>query len=110
KVRQTFAGGLPEPKTLEAQRDDFAHAGEFVQLLGDAGRDRVVDGNQRDRFAFLLTAAEVEGGNVDPVLAELGAERTDEPRRVGVDDVDHLPGQLGLNRDAEDVHQARRAV
>ena len=32
------------------------------------------------------------------------------PGCVVVDDVDHLPGQLGLDRDAEDFDQPRRAV
>ena len=43
-------------------------------------------------------------------LAERGAEPADEAGRVLVDDIDHLAGQLGLDRDAEHVDQPRRGV
>ena len=45
-----------------------------------------------------------------PCFAERRAERADEAGRVGVDDVDHLPGELGLDRHAEDLDQPRRAI
>ena len=44
--------------------------GSGVELLGDRRRDRVVDRDQRDRLAACLAAAEVEGRDVDAVLAE----------------------------------------
>src|SRR5437016_2054596 len=81
-----------------------------MQLMRDARRDRVVDSNERDRFAAFLASAEAEGRNVDPVLTEPGSKCSDESRRVGVDDVDHLAGELSLDGNAEDVDEARRAI
>src|SRR4051812_45484131 len=81
-----------------------------MELPRDIRCDRVVDGNECNRLAGLLAAPQAKGRNVDPVLAEPRAKRADETRLVGVDDVDHLAGELRLDRYPEDVDEARRAV
>src|ERR1700741_217069 len=81
-----------------------------MELARDPGRDRIIHGYQRHRFARLLAAPQPEGRDVDPVLAKPGTKRADEAWSVGVDDIDHLAGELGLDRNAEDVDQPRRAI
>ena len=89
---------------------DLAHAFEPAQRLHHARRDLAVDRHQRHRLAPRRAAAEVEGGDVDPGLAERGAELADEAGRVGVDDVDHRAVEFGLDLDPEHLDQPRRLV
>ena len=73
-------------------------------------RDRLIDAEQQHRFAARIAAAEVEGADVDPGLAQQRADAADEARRVLVDDVEHVAGEIGLDPDAEDLDQPRCAV
>ena len=43
-----------------------------------------------------------------PALAQQRADAADEAGRVLVDDVEHVPVELGLDADAEDFDQPRR--
>src|SRR6185503_3077972 len=101
---------LPSARPSEAQRNDLADTRQRMELARNIAADRVVDGDQCDRFAGLLPPSEVEGRDVDSVLSELRPERSDEAWLVVVDDVDHLAGELGLDRNAEDFDQPRRAI
>ena len=63
--------------------------GMVLISLSKARAHRLVDGDQGDGVAALEVAAEVEGGDVDAVLAEQRAQRADEARLVVVVDVEH---------------------
>src|SRR4051795_9188704 len=81
-----------------------------MELARDLGGNWVIDRDKRDRLSDLLAPTKIEGRDIDPVLAKLGAERADETRSVGVDDIDHLAGEFGFDRYSENLNQPRRAV
>ncbi len=79
-------------------------------MRGHGRRNWIVDRHKRDRFPGFLASAEVEGRDIDVVLTEFGAERTDEAGLVVVDDVDHLSREFGFDKDSEHLDQPRRAI
>src|SRR5687768_9740719 len=92
---------------LEYQRLGLAHIGQLAHLLQHRGGDRPIDLDQGDGVLAGRRAAEREGRDVDPVVAQGGAEVPDHARLVLVGDVEHVRAELGIDVDALDLHQAR---
>src|SRR5688500_12524902 len=83
----------------ESQRLDPPDPGQRLEAAHHLAGDMAVDRHQGHRLAARLAPAEVEGADIDSGLAQGGAEPADEAGPVLVDDVDHLAGQFGLDRD-----------
>src|SRR5580693_3460338 len=66
-----------------------------------------VDGDQANRVTTRGGTTQMEGGDVDAGAGQCGAEAADEAWLVLVGDVEHVRGEVGLDRDAFDLHQAR---
>src|SRR5476651_1456878 len=97
----------PQGGVLEPQRLGLHDALDGGDLGREVDRQRLVDLDQRDCRAARLVAAEMEGGDIDLVLAQQGAETADEARLVVVGDVEHVRAELGLDLDALDLDDAR---
>src|SRR3981189_1038079 len=95
---------------LKQQRLGLLHLRQRLHLGQHIRRHRAVDLDQRDGVAALLVAAEMEGGDVDPGIAEQARGTADEAglclRGVG----SHRLAEFGIDPDALDVDQARLAV
>ena len=72
-------------------------------------RDRLVHRHEGDGVLPGPVAAEVEGRDVDPGLAEQRAEAADEARLVEVVHVEHVGRERGVELHALDLDDARRA-
>src|SRR6185295_8195229 len=99
----------PKPyfRRLKSQRLGLHHALEPGDLGGEFRRQWLVDLDKRDRRAARLVAAEMEGRDVDLVLAQQGAEPADEAWLVVVGDVKHVRRELCLDLDSLDLDDAR---
>src|SRR5262249_16729868 len=91
----------------EYQRLGLAPLCQFAHLVQHRVGNRPVDLDQRDGVLARGRAAESEGRDVDPVVAQRGAEVADHPRLVLVGDIEHVGAKLRIDIDALDLHQAR---
>src|SRR5688500_3423001 len=98
---------LVDSGSRELQRPHRLHSLPLAGLVDHVLADRLVDAEQQHRLPTRIAPAEVEGADVDSSLAEQGADTADEAGRILVDDVEHVPGQLGLDADAEYLNQPR---
>src|SRR3546814_14187624 len=62
------------------------------------------------RFAPRGTAAEVESADVEPRITQRATDAADEARRVLVDDIEHVAGEIGFDLDPEHLDQPRLVV
>src|SRR3546814_11450621 len=52
----------------------------------------------------------MEGADIDPCLAQSGADAPDETRRILVDDVEHVAVEIGLDLNPEQFDQPRGRI
>jgi hypothetical protein len=71
---------------------------------------RIVHGNERHRLTADRASTKVERSDIDPGRPERRPELTDETRRVVIDNVEHVTGEVGLDGNAENIDKARGAV
>src|SRR5215472_3628366 len=71
---------------------------------------RLVDLNQADGVGAGGGAAEMEGGDVDLLIAQQRSQPADEARLVEIGEIEHVPAELRLDGDALDLHQPRLAA
>ena len=101
-------GSLPRQKPQHLTRLTPGRTWIFAERV--ARGNLAVDLDERDGRAALLVAAEREGRDVDPGVAERRGEAADEARLVLVGDVDHRGREFGVDLDVLDRDDARLAV
>src|SRR5206468_1756458 len=91
----------------EAQRLRPDHVGNGADLVDDGVGERLVYLDEGDGVLAGRGAAEMEGRDIDAVLAQGAAEITDEARLVLVADEQHRGAELGLHGDTLDLDETR---
>src|SRR5215469_11500352 len=71
---------------------------------------RLVDLDEADGVGAGGGAAEMEGGDVDLLIAQQSPQPSDEAGLVEIGEIEHVPAELRLNGDALDLHQPRLAA
>jgi hypothetical protein len=94
----------------ETERHDLTNPCKSAQLLNDLRWHRIVHGNERHRLTADRASTKVERSDIDPGRPERRPELTDETRRVVIDNVEHVTGEVGLDGNAENIDKARGAV
>src|SRR5581483_11180467 len=92
---------------LEPQRLDLDDVEQGAHRLEQRRRQLLVDAGEEDRVLPRCGAAEMEGSDIDLGGGEGLAERADEPGLVVVAHIQHVPAELGFERNAGDRDQAR---
>src|SRR5579883_986083 len=102
---QTKTGGTST--SLESQGARLDHVRKLLNLLDERRRQRLVDLDERDRLAPRPGAPKMEGGDIDPGIAQGPAEPPDEAWLVVVAHIKHVGAKLGLDGNVEHLHDSR---